>query len=219
VDYDPTAENVAASKQIIAEHTDTPVEQQRLVFQGKALNDDYGRVSLNKVPKNGAIDLNRNIVPVQFNTPDGGVVCVKFNDQGGAVEIEAGRERFEVIFHKVTEERSHRIESERSPRSSPHSGRRAPSIGGVEKFDKLERHGRDFGSHILGKVHVDAGTSLPASASITEFWKSAKLVKSCSFLVVPKLFRYNGTIERRHKDKKEVLHLVEASILFHQGCW
>jgi len=90
VDYDPTAENVAASKQIIAEHTDTPVEQQRLVFQGKALNDDYGRVSLNKVPKNGAIDLNRNIVPVQFNTPDGGVVCVKFNDQGGAVEIEAG---------------------------------------------------------------------------------------------------------------------------------
>jgi len=79
VDFDPTVEDVATLKQKIAELTGMPVEQQRLVHQGKPLVDNRAKVSAYKVPKNGTVELNPNSVPIQVHTPDGKTITLQVN--------------------------------------------------------------------------------------------------------------------------------------------
>jgi ubiquitin C len=79
VDFDPTVGDVAQLKEKIAELTGLPAEQQRLVYQGRPLNDDRAKVSRYKVPKNGVVELNPNSVPVQVHTADGKTVTLEVN--------------------------------------------------------------------------------------------------------------------------------------------
>jgi len=79
VDFDPTEETVAVLKQKIAQLTGMPIEQQRLVFQGKPLNDDRVKVSRYKVPKNGTVELNPNSMPVQVHTADGKTITLQMD--------------------------------------------------------------------------------------------------------------------------------------------